>query len=97
MWTQDLPLEPTTAVPAEPRSTRATTAALLRAASRLLDALAERLAQVEAPAASAASAALAALAATEPVIEFHGDAAAPEGALYVNGQFIGRLFGVRRL
>ena len=94
MWTQDLPLEPTTAVPAEPRSTRATTAALLRAASRLLDALAERLAQVEAPAASAA---LAALAATEPVIEVHGDAAAPEGALYVNGQFIGRLFGVRRL
>ena len=88
MWMQDLPLEATTAVPAESRGPRAATAALLRAASRLLDALAERLAVVDPPAA---------LAATDPVIEFHGDAAAPEGALYVNGQFIGRLLGVNRL
>ena len=88
MWMQDLPLEATTAGPAEPRGTRAATAALLRAASRLLDALATRLVLVEAPAFTATS---------EPVIEFHGDAAAPEGALYVNGQFIGRLLGVNRL
>ncbi len=85
MWMQDLPLEDVTAFPAETRRTRAAAASLLRAASRMLDALAERLALVEAPAT------------TEPVIEFHGDAAAPEGALYVNGQFIGRLLGVNRL
>lgn len=85
MWMQDLPLDETTVLPAEPRRTRAAAATLLRAASRMLDALAERLALVEAPAT------------TEPVIEFYGDAAAPEGALYVNGQFIGRLLGVNRL
>ncbi len=26
-----------------------------------------------------------------PLVEYHGQAGAPEGALYVNGQFIGRL------
>jgi len=26
-----------------------------------------------------------------PLLEFHADAGAPEGALYVNGQFVGRL------
>ncbi|MDP3612921.1 MAG: aconitase family protein, partial [Rubrivivax sp.] len=31
------------------------------------------------------------------VLEFHGDAAAPEGALYVNGQLVGHLLGVNRL
>jgi hypothetical protein len=34
---------------------------------------------------------------TEPVLEFHADAAAPEGALYVNGQLVGRVLGVTRL
>jgi hypothetical protein len=27
--------------------------------------------------------------ATEPVLEYHGEAGAPEGALYVNGQLVG--------
>ena len=31
------------------------------------------------------------------VTEFHADAGAPEGALYVNGQLVGRLLGVNRL
>ena len=72
-------------VPPEERRARSAAASLLRAASRMLDGLAERLALVEAPAPA------------EPVIEFHGDAAAPEGALYVNGQFVGHLLGVKRL
>ena len=71
--------------PEERRARSAAAASLLRAASRILDGLAERLALVEAPAPA------------EPVIEFHGDAAAPEGALYVNGQFVGHVLGVTRL
>lgn len=82
MTLRDLPFD---AAQNDERKARALAATLLRAASRMLDALAERLALVEAPAA------------TEPVIEFHGDAAAPEGALYVNGQFVGQLLGVNRL
>ena len=94
MSMEDLPLAPLTPlVPLVPldtarpkaRRTRAAAAALLRAASRLLDNLAERLARVEPTAPG------------EPVIEFHGDAAAPEGALYVNGQLVGRVIGVNRL
>ncbi len=69
----------------EERRVRGFVAAMLRAAGRALDALAERLALVEAPAD------------TEPVLEFHGDAAAPEGALYVNGQLVGHVLGVNRL
>ena len=79
---RDLPFD---AVPAEERRARTLAAALLRAASRMLDALAERLALVEARVAS------------EPMLEFHGDAAAPEGALYVNGQLVGHVLGVQRL
>jgi hypothetical protein len=51
----------------------------------VLDTLAEKVALVEAPPV------------TEPVLEFHADAAAPEGALYVNGQLVGRVLGVTRL
>ena len=29
--------------------------------------------------------------ADQPLVEYHGQAGAPEGALYVNGEFIGRL------
>lgn len=72
-------------VPTEERKARGLAAAALRAASRVLDALAERVALVEEPPL------------TEPVVEFHGDAAAPEGALYVNGQLVGRVLGVTRL
>jgi hypothetical protein len=72
------------ALPPAQRVRRAA-ALTLRAASRALDALAARLALVPQRLAD------------EPVIEFHGDAAAPEGALYVDGQFVGRLIGVNRL
>ena len=33
----------------------------------------------------------------DPRLEFHAEAGAPEGALYVDGQLLGRLPGVRRL
>ena len=82
MLMQELPLD---AAPKEVRRARQVAAALLRAASRALDALAERLAWVEAPAA------------TERVLEFHADAGAPEGALYVDGQLVGHVLGVTRL
>ncbi len=65
--------------------TRLWAAVLLRAASRMLDGLAARL--VLNPRAAAAN----------RVIEFHADAGAPEGALYVDGQLIGHVMGVTRL
>lgn len=82
MLMQDLP---DAAPAAEERGARSFAAGLLRAASRMLDALAERLTSVESPAAA------------EPVLEYHADAGAPEGALYVNGQLVGHLTGVNRL
>jgi len=69
----------------EERRARGAAAALLRALSRLLDTLAERVALVE-PAPI-----------TEPVLEYHADAGAPEGALYVNGRLVGHVLGVTRL
>jgi hypothetical protein len=60
-------------------------AAQLRAASRLLDRLAIRLSRQPARPW------------TERHIEFHGEAGAPEGALYVDGQLVGHLPGVTRL
>lgn len=71
-------------VPAAPRA-RALASALLLAASRALDRLAARLAAGDDGAAA------------EPVLEFHGEAGAPEGALYVDGRLVGRLAGVNRL
>ena len=50
-----------------------------------------RLAHALAP--SPAAAPLAVL----PRLEYHADAGAPEGALYVDGRLIGRLEGVTRL
>jgi hypothetical protein len=82
MSIQELPFD---AVPPEERRARSWAAGVLRSASRMLDAVAERLALVEAPAQA------------EPVFEYHGDAAAPEGALYVNGVLVGHVLGVRRL
>ena len=81
----NLPDLPFDALAPEERRARTVAATLLRAASRMLDALAERLALVEARVA------------VDPVLEFHGDAAAPEGALYVNGQLVGHVLGVTRL
>jgi len=60
-------------------------AALLHVASRALDRLAIRLAaHAEAPP-------------PETDFEFHAEAGAPEGALYVNGRLLGHLPGVTRL
>ena len=59
-----------------------------QAAAKVLQALAERLAPRE-PRASAAL--------TLPRLEFHADAGAPEGALYVDGVLFGHLPGVQRL
>ena len=71
----------------ELRRARELVAALLRAAGALLDRLALRLAEVEVAAAELA----------EPVLEYHAEAGAPEGALYVNGQLVGHVVGVNRL
>jgi len=72
-----------------PRShlARLAAAALLRAASALLAHLAHRLA-VPAPEPAAPRPA---------VLEFYADAGAPEGALYLDGELVGWLPGVRRL
>ena len=64
---------------------RAWTMALLHAASRVLDSLAARLALAPATPAS------------DPLLEFHAEAGAPEGALYVDGQLVGHVVGVNRL
>ena len=60
-------------------------AALLQSASALLARLAVGLASEPAPAVS------------DPRFEFHAEAGAPEGALYVDGRFVGWLPGVSRL
>jgi hypothetical protein len=61
-------------------------AQLLHSASRALDSLAAYLThhvqEGDAP---------------ELTLEFHAEAGAPEGALYVNGQLVGQLAGVTRL
>jgi hypothetical protein len=82
MSMRELPLD---AAPAE-RRLRDLAAALLRLASRALDALAERLDLVEHAPDPA-----------EPLLEYHADAGAPEGALYVNGRLVGHVLGVNRL
>jgi hypothetical protein len=82
MSMQELPFD---AVPESERRARNLAATLLRMASRTLDSLALRLAWVEAQATA------------EPVLEFHADAGAPEGALYVDGQLVGHVLGVNRL
>lgn len=69
-----------------PATTRRLAAAALRIGSRALAMLARRLrgASRRAPA-------------QPPVLEFHAEAGAPEGALYVDGQLVGHLPGVTRL
>ena len=69
----------------EDRRARHLLAAVLRAGSRAMDRLAVRLAHVEARERA------------EPVLEFHAEAGAPEGALYVDGRLVGMLPGVNRL
>jgi hypothetical protein len=58
---------------------------MLRVASRALDRLAARLHLVDAGPPG------------EPVLEFHGEAGAPEGALYIDGKLVGHVLGVSRL
>ena len=82
MLTRELPFDP---APPEARRARSLAAAMLRAASRALARLAARMALVEAAPEA------------EPVLEFHGEAGAPEGALYVNGRLVGHVLGVNRL
>ena len=62
-------------------------AAMLRALGALLDRAAHRLAAERRPDASW----------THPTVEFHAEAGAPEGALYVNGRLVGHIEGVTRL
>ena len=70
-----------------PYPVRHAVAFVLRAAGAALDRLAERVAV---PAAAPAPAA-------HSAFEFYAQAGAPEGALYVDGQFVGWIQGVQRL
>lgn len=82
MLIHELPLD--AATPGE-RRIRDLIAVLLRLASRAFGLLAERVALREP------------VPLVDPVIEFHGEAGAPEGALYVNGRLVGQVLGVNRL
>ena len=73
------------AVPFEPGRARLLAAMLLHGASMLLGRLALRL--MPAPREPVG----------DPVLEFYAQAGAPEGALYVDGELVGRLSGVSRL
>jgi len=69
-------------------SARRLLAALLRAASLSLARLSRHLSAVERTRARTRS---------EMVLEFYAEAGAPEGALYVDGQLVGYLPGIKRL
>ena len=75
-------------LPATP-ALRSAAAAALHGASRLLQALALQLA--------AAPTRRLPVASQTPLLEFHAEAGAPEGALYVDGLLVGHLPNVRRL
>ena len=83
MWTSP-ELSRTLSPPASWRARRLV-AQLLITVSRALDLLATHLLTRPAPDPA------------DPVVEFHGDAGAPEGALYVNGELVGHVLGVSRL
>jgi hypothetical protein len=70
------------------RCARRLAASLLQRCSDLLARVAHRLASAE-PEADAAP--------LQPMLEFHAEAGAPEGALYVDGRLVGHLLGVTRL
>jgi len=69
--------------------------AALRLAAGLLMVASASLARIAAALEPRSAAAPAA--SFEPRFEFHAEAGAPEGALYVDGELVGRLRGVRRL
>jgi hypothetical protein len=83
---------PWTTRPEEPRWTRRVrrlaAATLHRAAARLAAAARRLAAERPTPAPPSEVA---------PWLEFHAGAGAPEGALYVNGEWVGTLPGVSRL
>ena len=72
----------------DPSALRPLAARALGAASMLLGRLAAELSAAAAPGLSRE---------LPPVMEFYADAGAPEGALYLNGQLVGYLPGVKRL
>jgi hypothetical protein len=82
-----LPWSPVVARPPWTHLARHAAAAALRVASALLAHLAHRVA-VPAPAATPP---------VPAVLEFYADAGAPEGALYLDGELVGWIPGVRRL
>ncbi len=82
MTTQDLPYD---AAPTGETRVRDLMVAALRLVSRALDAMAHRMDPPGKPRLA------------DPVLEFYGDAAAPEGALYVDGQLVGHVLGANRL
>jgi len=86
MLMKDLPWSD--ALPESPKGQRARllAAAALHGASLALARLARHLALATRKHTGAA-----------PMLEFHAEAGAPEGALYVDGQFVGHLPGVNRL
>lgn len=81
-----MPFAPYGAAPAAEHGLRAVLAAALRLAGRALEALAHRVAPTR-PLPPV----------REMAFEFHAEAGAPEGALYVDGQLVGYLPGVTRL
>ncbi len=85
MLMHETPLDTPRPCPYHHRPARLLTAALLRGASRLLDRLAATLTR-DSDALS-----------REAVVEFHAEAGAPEGALYVDGRLVGHVMGVKRL
>ena len=70
---------------AVPSDVRRLAAQALRMASRLLGRMARQMLRTR-PARR-----------SEPVYEFYAEAGAPEGALYVDGQLVGRIDGITRL
>lgn len=79
--TWPLPAAPLSATPA-----RRLAAACLRTASSMLEALAQGL-----------EARPQARSLDQAFVEYHAEAGAPEGALFVNGEFVGWIDGVKRL
>jgi len=86
MWTPELPFDPLQPAGRPPSRTRFALAALLSAAGRLLDGMALRLSWTQPPAPV-----------SDPLLEFHSEAGAPEGALYADGKLVGYVSGVTRL
>lgn len=67
------------------RRLRTALARALRAVGRTLDELAAHLSSSRSAAAA------------DPVVEFHAESGAPEGALYIDGELVGHVLGVTRL